>query len=308
MLIVPASSHALFYASQAKTAAAPRRIEPDAVVADGDRQPIVIPGHAHADRARVRVSHAIGQRLLDRAKHAGPIAIGQGLQVAARVEIHVDAVPVTHVANEPFEGGLEAEIVEHARAKPEGEIAHRPEHLIDQPAALGDRGSDVPVAAEPRPFDAAKLHPQRREHLGHVVMQLAREVPPLLLLRRHQLLRELAHLAFGVFGDRPLFVRAALERRPESRVSATAMLAGRLPGRRRGANGLPLRDFGLLRGEVALFSSSFLERAQYGLASRHDSFRRKFALWKIFRGGQSKKARKSASSPRGVSRLPILSA
>ncbi len=62
-----------------------------------------------------------------------------------------------------------------------------------------------------QPIDASQFHAQRRQHLPDVVVQLAGEVGPLRFLRGDELLRELAHLGFGVFRCLALLVRTAFE-------------------------------------------------------------------------------------------------
>ena len=60
-------------------------------------------------------------------------------------------------------------------------------------------------------IDASELHAQRREHLADVIVQLARQVLSFFLLRRDELLRELAHQMFGLLRHGTLVLRASLE-------------------------------------------------------------------------------------------------
>ena len=85
----------------------------------------------------------------------------------------VDTVPMAHIAGEPVQSRLQAEVVEHARAQAEGEIANGPEHLIDQTPALRHRVLDARIARGPRALDASQLHSERREHLGDMIVQLS---------------------------------------------------------------------------------------------------------------------------------------
>ena len=64
--------------------------------------------------------------------------------------------------------------------------------------ALARRG----VAGRPDAIDAAQLHAQRRQHLADVIVQLARQLASLFLLRGDELLRQLAHLPLGVLRAR----------------------------------------------------------------------------------------------------------
>ena len=122
----------LLDAAQAEARARAPRIEPDAIVAHGYVDVIRVAADADRNRPRVRVPHAVGQRFLDRAIDAGQELIGQRVEVAEDVEPDVDAVALREVTHVPFEGGLQAEIVEHAGAKAEREIADGTEHLIDE--------------------------------------------------------------------------------------------------------------------------------------------------------------------------------
>ena len=72
----------------------------------------------------------------------------------------------------PLERRLETEVVEHAWTKTEREIAHRPAHLIDESPAFGDGRAQRCITHGSHSFDAAQLHPQRRQHLSDMVVQL----------------------------------------------------------------------------------------------------------------------------------------
>ena len=138
------------------------------------------------------MADAVRERLLDRAVDAGAMAIGEGVEVAVHQELDVEAAAARDVPDVPFQRGAQAEIVEHAGAKPEREIANRAKHPVHEALGLGDRGADPRVADRPHPLDPSQLHPQRGEDLGHVIVQLAREVASFLFLRCHQLLGQLA--------------------------------------------------------------------------------------------------------------------
>ena len=127
-----------------------------------------------------------------------------------------------------------------------------------------------------RPLDAAKLHPQRREDLADVIVQLPRQVLPLFLLRRDQPLRELAHLAFRVFGERPLFFGSPLEHaQPEHDHQrdgeAEQQTAPQQPARSSRNAACRLGDLGALRGQIRVVQLlDFLRDRQNRLAPRHD--------------------------------------
>ncbi len=84
----------------------------------------------------------------------------------------------------PFERRLQPEVVQHARAQPEGQVAYGSEHVVDELLAFGD-GRRQPGG---RSLHAPELHAQPGEHLRDVIVQLARQILPLLFLRIHQLL------------------------------------------------------------------------------------------------------------------------
>ena len=157
--------------------------------------------------------------------------------------------------------------------------------LVDELLAFGDRRRrrDRPRRA----LDASQLHPQAGEHLRDVVVQLAREVLALFFLRADQLLRQLAHLVFGLFGS-PLFERRARraattdERDPQAEQDASARAAVQIGAERR----VPPRHFRPLRGEIGVVQLlDLLRDGQHRFAPGTTSLRRKPALWTIFSAG-----------------------
>ena len=137
--------------------------------------------------------------------------VGKRVEVAVRGEVDGEAVAAAHVTDVPLERRLEAEIVQHARRRPSDEVPHRPHDVVDQLTAFRDRGRDLGGDRAAHPIDAAQLHSQRGQHLADMVVQLPREVLPLLLLHRDELLRELTQLAFRFLRQQPLLHRAALD-------------------------------------------------------------------------------------------------
>ena len=73
-------------------------------------------------------------------------------------------------------------------------------------SATAARDARCPLATA-QPIDAPELHPQGRQHLADVIVQLARQLLALFFLRRDELLRQLAHLPLGFLGDRALVLR-----------------------------------------------------------------------------------------------------
>ena len=120
-------------------------------------------------------------------------------------------MPARDVPHEPFECGLQTEIVEHARAQAEREIPHGPNHGVDELTAFAHGVADRRLARRTHAIDASQLEPQRGQRLSDLIVQFAREVLPLLLLCGDDLLRELAHLVFRVLGNRPLLLGPSLE-------------------------------------------------------------------------------------------------
>ena len=74
---------------------------------------------------------------------------------------------------EPFQRGLQAEVIQHAGPKAERQIANGPEHVVNQSLALGDDGSDLVTELCRHPFQPPEFHPQPGEHLRHVIVELS---------------------------------------------------------------------------------------------------------------------------------------
>ena len=137
-------AHALFNAAQAEAPYPLRRVEPDAVVGDGDGEAVGEAADRHRDARRARVAHAVGERLLDRAVDAGAMLLGQEIEVAVDGELDRHAEAPAEVAHVPLERGLEAEVIEHARPEAECEVADGADHVVHELPAFGD-GSGDPV-------------------------------------------------------------------------------------------------------------------------------------------------------------------
>jgi len=203
--------HSLYDAAKAEAISFSSRVEPDSVVDDRDGETICLGADRDFYGMGICMTDRIGQCLLHRAVHARAICVGQSLEIALHLELHVESVPSGDVPRVPFERRLQAQVVQHARSESEREVPHCPKQLINQSAAFCDRQSRSRVGCRPATFDAAELHAQGREHLGHMVVELARQVLPLVLLRRNEPLRKLPQLPLGLFSDRTLFFRPALE-------------------------------------------------------------------------------------------------
>jgi hypothetical protein len=69
---------------------------------------------------------------------------------------------------------LQTKVVEHAGTKTEGEIAHGPDHVVDERAALGHGGRHREADRSALTVDASELHAQSGQHLADVIVQFPR--------------------------------------------------------------------------------------------------------------------------------------
>ena len=120
-------------------------------------------------------------------------------------------------------------------------------------------------------FDPAELHPQRGQHLRHVIVQLARQIFAFLFLRVDELLRQLP--ASGARPRRDCAV--SRNRSRNTTTSATARPRSTVCHSSRSQVvaecGVPPRDLGSLRGEIRVVQLlDLLRDRQHRLAPRHD--------------------------------------
>src|SRR3954469_11958 len=101
------------------------------------------------------MTDTVGQRFLDGPVDAGAVWIRQGVEITGHADVDIDPVTPREIANVPLERRLQAEIVEHAGAQPEREMADGADHAVDQAAAFGDGGADAMVGSRSRALDAA---------------------------------------------------------------------------------------------------------------------------------------------------------
>src|SRR5215203_6786096 len=97
--------------------------DPSAIVAHRHIEPVIASRDGHADRSGRGVPDTIRQRFLDDAVDAGAVLVRKWGEIPGDVQLHGNAVAAIEVADVPFECGLKAEVIEHAGAEPEGEIA-----------------------------------------------------------------------------------------------------------------------------------------------------------------------------------------
>ena len=64
----------------------------------------------------------------------------------------------------------------------------RPDDVVVELPACGDGRRDLGVDRTAHAIDSSELHPERREHLADVIVELARELLALFFLRGHELL------------------------------------------------------------------------------------------------------------------------
>src|SRR4029079_11438823 len=105
---------ALFHPLQPEAERPPRRIESPPIVGHRDLQPAALARQLNDDACRLGVPDAVGQGLLDDAVDTRPLRVRRGGGVRIDVQLDHEAGAAGHVAKEPLERRLEAEIVEHA--------------------------------------------------------------------------------------------------------------------------------------------------------------------------------------------------
>ncbi len=145
------------------------RIEPATIVADAHPQVIAVGGDPYLNMFGASVADAIRRCLLDDAVHARAMFVRQSIEVAFGLEIYVDRVAAHTIAGMPFERRLQAEVIEHAGAQSERQVADGPEHVVDERAAFGNHRRDARAEA----LHASEFHAQSSQHLRDMVVQLA---------------------------------------------------------------------------------------------------------------------------------------
>src|SRR5688500_11486016 len=113
--------YALLEAAEAEAAAWRPRVEADAVVDDRDLEPIGVSGNPELDVCRSRMPGAVRERLLDDTIDAGTVLVRQSLEIALDREVDAQPRPACEVADVPFQGCLQAEIIQHARPQSQSE-------------------------------------------------------------------------------------------------------------------------------------------------------------------------------------------
>ena len=140
--------------------------------------------------------------------------------------------------------------------------------------ALGDGGRLPRVGRRPQTIDPPELEPQCRQHLADVIVQLARQLAPLVFLRRHELLRQLAHLPFSILRALLLLLGAAFDdAQPDDGGNREQQAEQQRPPQQSielgGERGLLPGDLGALRREVGVVQRfDLLRDCEHGVAAR----------------------------------------
>src|SRR5438552_3786145 len=195
-----------------------RRVEAGSIVLHPqlDRRLVADEPNAHA--ARAGMFRHVGQRLLQNAVHGGLQGRRQDLRIESLdPQVHGDPVPLREFLDVTGHGRGEPDLVEDARVEPPREASHLIEGLGGYRAEpLCQLGC---LCDGPGLLDRAQPHEQRRERLPSLVVELTRDPPSFLFLRRHrlldqpiaQLLRPLALADVRDHADHADDVRAPLE-------------------------------------------------------------------------------------------------
>jgi hypothetical protein len=85
---------------------------------------------ADVNGLRIRMPYRIGQRFLNHPIETRAVLVWQSIEVALDPEIDRDRVPPSKVPNEPFERGLQAEVIQHAGTQAQREVPNGPKHAI----------------------------------------------------------------------------------------------------------------------------------------------------------------------------------
>ena len=128
------------------------------------------------DHVRQRLLHDAVERRLDVGR--------EPLPAEPRLDLHVERPAFAHGLAEPAERGLEAEVVEGRRAQLDREPPHVLQRLDDELAQRA--GGGVGSLGALRPLDRCQAEQDRRQRLAGLVVELAREPPPLDLLGLHR--------------------------------------------------------------------------------------------------------------------------
>lgn len=150
------------------------------------------PVHAHGKLRRLRVSHGVGQRLLQHSVGGAQDLARQVVIIAGELELAGQAAALGGSRHQPLDGGLEPEIVEHQRPQLRHQLAHRsrraPEQVLElAEVLLGCRR----IALEALARQTERVA-QRGELLPELVVQLARDAHALALHHALDVREELA--------------------------------------------------------------------------------------------------------------------
>ena len=173
------------------------RVEADAVVGDGEEQPVVHPTQSDGGRGRGGVAGHVVQRLLGHAEQAERRVLGHDLGQRTDVHREIELGLGDLVARTPSQRLGQAELLEDRRVQLVREgvdvLAEAHEPLADGLHRLGLR----PVSGVE--LGTADVDRQDGEPLAHVVVQFAREQSPLLLVRPDQAPAQIVQFLLAAF-------------------------------------------------------------------------------------------------------------
>ena len=198
-------------------------LEPDAVVGDGEEQPVADLAKRDVRAACSRVAGHIAQRLLSDPEQAERGVLGERARQRAEVRGDVELAPARPPSALRAQRLGESQLLQDRGVQLVGQ---RVDVLAQahQPFADGLHGLGL-LSVRSGEFGAADLDRQHGEPLAHVVVQLAREQGALLFLGADEAAAQFARLLLGPLAARshrggPRSVRTA--RPPASRAAAPA--------------------------------------------------------------------------------------
>jgi hypothetical protein len=109
----------------------------DAVIANDEAEPTAAAVDGDIDTPCLGVAGTVGEGFLDDAVGAGPIGLGELIEIAIEGDVDGAVEAAGVIAGEPLEGGAEADVIEHGRAEAHGEVADSSDDGIDEMFAFG---------------------------------------------------------------------------------------------------------------------------------------------------------------------------
>lgn len=150
------------------------RFKADAVVPNGDVEPVRGRVDGHFDHGGVRVLLDVAERFLGDSKSSQFLVSRELARFTTGVESNVQTGALAEVFREPFEGREEAEVIEHSRAEVASHATEVGDGIFGDGAQGACRGGDLVVVTE---FgeDEVEATAEAGECLGGAIMQFAGE-------------------------------------------------------------------------------------------------------------------------------------